>query len=149
MTKKRLPMNAKVALLLNGKWGLISLGLLIFGMIMVPVSAPYWTWESCVYAILSLTVIRMLPVGLSLIGKNISLKDKGFIGWFGPRGIASVIYLEIVIKDLGFDGMESMMAVIVLTILLSVFLHGLTAVPFASTYPLHPKKEEDSLIEDA
>ncbi|MEW5009223.1 MAG: cation:proton antiporter, partial [Cycloclasticus sp.] len=90
-----------------------------------------WSLNVFVYALLSLTVIRMLPVFISLIGVDLDLKTKLFIGWFGPRGIASVLYLLIFVDELGVEGNELLLSVIVTTIMLSVLLHGITAVPFS------------------
>ena len=72
---------------------------------------------------------------LSLIGTSLATGDKYFIGWFGPRGIASVLYLQMVVIDLGFEGYQPALAVIVLTVLLSVVLHGVSAQPLAARYP--------------
>ena len=107
---------------------------LIFGLAMVPAAYEFWNWQSLVYALLSLTLIRMIPVLLSLRGTQLTHRDRFFIGWFGPRGIASVLYLEMVIIKLGLTGYNQMLSVVVLTVLLSVFLHGLTAVPLARGY---------------
>ncbi|NOQ93204.1 MAG: sodium:proton antiporter [Methylophaga sp.] len=103
---------------------------LIFGMTAIPIASQIWSLNHLLYALLSLTVIRMLPVFISLTGTGMDLKTKFFIGWFGPRGIASVLYLLIVIDELGVKGSETIISIIVLTIMLSVILHGLTAVPF-------------------
>ncbi len=103
---------------------------LIFGMTAIPVASEIWSLNHLLYALLSLTIIRMIPVFISLTGTGFDLKTKLFIGWFGPRGIASVLYLLIVMDELGVAGNETIMSVIVLTITLSVILHGITAVPF-------------------
>jgi len=63
------------------------------------------------------------------------------IGWFGPRGIASVLYLLLVVNELGLAGFERILSVIVLTVLLSVYLHGLSAVPLSLLYARHIQKE--------
>jgi NhaP-type Na+/H+ or K+/H+ antiporter len=107
---------------------------LIFGMVMVPAAKPLWDGAALLYALLSLTVIRMLPVAISLIGARLGKVSVLFIGWFGPRGIASVLYSLMVVSEIGSKGQERALSVIVLTVLLSVFLHGLTAVPFSSLY---------------
>jgi NhaP-type Na+/H+ or K+/H+ antiporter len=107
---------------------------LIFGLVMVPAVTAYWTSSALLYALLSLTIIRMLPVAVSLIGARLGWASIAFIGWFGPRGIASVLYSLIVVGQIGFKGHEQALAVIVLTVLLSVFLHGLTAVPLSTLY---------------
>ena len=107
---------------------------LLLGMIMVPFSIPYWDIQTVIYALLSLTVIRMLPVAISLLGSDLSWGTIGFIGWFGPRGIASVLYLLMTIIALGREGNEKIASVITLTVLLSIFLHGITAIPFSKFY---------------
>jgi sodium/hydrogen antiporter len=114
---------------------------LLMGILLVPFSYPYWDFRAWLYAILSLTVIRMIPVAISLIGTKLPLRSVGFIGWFGPRGIASVLYLLLVLIELGKDGYERMMSVIVLTVLLSIFLHGMTAVPLAEWFGKSMKKK--------
>lgn len=107
---------------------------LIFGMAMVPAVTEYWNWNALLYAVLSLTVIRMLPVAICLIGTKVSWPSVAFIGWFGPRGIASVLYTLMVVGAIGLKGHEQALSVIVLTVLISVFLHGLTAVPLSALY---------------
>jgi sodium/hydrogen antiporter len=107
---------------------------LLFGLILVPLAYPYWDFTAWIYAILSLTVIRMIPVAISLIGTKLSWGTIWFIGWFGPRGIASILYLLLVILELGAPGYERMISVIVLTVFLSVFLHGLSAYPLTKLY---------------
>ncbi len=115
---------------------------LVFGMVMVPVAAPHFTGRALLYAVLSLTVIRMVPVTLSLLGSRIRWGSVAFIGWFGARGIASVLYLLMVVGKLGIKGYEHILSIIVLTVLISVFAHGLSAVPLSALYDRnerHPK----------
>jgi NhaP-type Na+/H+ or K+/H+ antiporter len=107
---------------------------LIFGLVVVPNAASYWDARAWFYAILSLTVVRMLPVAISLVGAKLDWLSIGLIGWFGPRGIASVLYLLMAVNELGLAGHERILSVIVLTVLLSVFLHGITAVPLSRLY---------------
>jgi len=107
---------------------------LLFGLILVPFAYPLWTWQMWLYAILSLTVIRILPVVISLSGFGLSKGDKFFIGWFGPRGIASILYLLMVVIELRMEGLRTMVAVIVLTVLLSIYLHGISANPLTKLY---------------
>jgi NhaP-type Na+/H+ or K+/H+ antiporter len=107
---------------------------LIFGMVLVPLAMEHWDAPALLYALLSLTIIRIVPVVLSLIGSGLDRPTVTFVGWFGPRGIASVLYLLIFVDRVGKDGYERALAVIVLTVLLSVFLHGLSAVPLCRLY---------------
>jgi NhaP-type Na+/H+ or K+/H+ antiporter len=107
---------------------------LLLGAILVPKAFEYWDARAIIYALLSLTVIRILPVAISLIGTGLSSPIVWFIGWFGPRGIASVLYLLMAIIALGVEGYERMAAIITLTILMSIFLHGITAIPFSRLF---------------
>jgi NhaP-type Na+/H+ or K+/H+ antiporter len=107
---------------------------LTFGLVMVPESWQYWSPATTLYAILSLTVARILPVWLSVLGLGLDLRTVLFIGWFGPRGIASVLYILLWVRYLGLEGHEVLISTGVQTILLSVLLHGLTAGPFAKAY---------------
>jgi sodium/hydrogen antiporter len=109
----------------------------VFGLAAVPKVVEYWDCKALAYAMLSLTVIRMLPVALSLVGTKLTRFSIAFIGWFGPRGIASVLYMIIVANELGVPGHERVLSIIVLTVLLSVFLHGITAVPLSRLYASH------------
>jgi len=113
---------------------------LMLGLILIPATLPYWDVRAWIYAILSLTVIRMIPVALSLIGSKLDWGSVSFIGWFGPRGIASILYLLIVVGRIGKSGYEYMLSVIALTVLLSVFLHGISAVPLAHIYGRYVSK---------
>ena len=113
------------------------LSLLVFllvGLVMIPASVPYWDWSMLAYAVLSLTVIRMLPVALCLIGSGLSPFTVAFLGWFGPRGIASVLYVLIVAGELDPEGYQEPLSLVVLTVLLSTFLHGISAVPLANVF---------------
>jgi len=86
------------------------------------------TWSMLIYAVLSLTVIRMVPVFLSLVGTGMSVGSKLFIGWFGPRGLASIVF-GVIVFDAGVPGRETIAVTVVCTVLLSIILHGATANP--------------------
>jgi NhaP-type Na+/H+ or K+/H+ antiporter len=107
---------------------------LILGLAMIPGVVSYWDVTTTVYAVLSLTVVRMLPVAISVIGLGLDLRTTLFLGWFGPRGIASVLYLLLLVQYLGSSGYEVLIATGVQTIVLSVLLHGVTAAPLAKRY---------------
>ena len=105
----------------------------LFGLIYVPDALPQITSATILYALLSLTLIRIIPVLLALSGTGLSIKEKLFLGWFGPRGIASILYLLMVIEQLGFaeqlPGYQLLFPTIVTTVVLSIFVHGMS-VPF-------------------
>lgn len=102
---------------------------LIFGAFVIAQSLTQFTWESVIYALLSLTFLRMFPVFLSLINTGISFKEKLFMGWFGPRGLATIVF-AIIVLDVALPHKETIITTTVCTILLSVVLHGITANPF-------------------
>ncbi|SFV89808.1 Na+/H+ antiporter [hydrothermal vent metagenome] len=113
----------------------VMISFLIFGMIFIPTSLPYWDMKAFAYAVLSLTLLRMLPVVLSFGFFKVDFATRLFYGWFGPRGIASILYILVAVHQLGdFKEHESIIAVASLTILLSIFLHGISAQPLALLY---------------
>jgi len=106
---------------------------LVFGAAMVPLVVHEFHWAYLVYALLSLTVVRMVPVALSLLGSGIRGATYGFLGWFGPRGIASILFALLVIEPM-LPHSEEILIVVATTVLLSVFLHGVTAMPLSRIY---------------
>jgi NhaP-type Na+/H+ or K+/H+ antiporter len=91
--------------------------------------------EHIVYAVLSLTAIRMLPVALSLIRSRARPPTVAFIGWFGPRGLASIVFAVIVLEEApGLAGLETITVTVAITVFLSVVAHGLSAWPLAGRY---------------
>jgi NhaP-type Na+/H+ or K+/H+ antiporter len=114
--------------------GLVSLlTWLVFGAVAVPTVFEQIDWQVVCYAILSLTVVRMLPVALALTGSGLSRPTVAFVGWFGPRGLASIIFAVIALEDLHAEA-DRAVAVIGMTVLLSVLAHGLSAKPLAARY---------------
>jgi NhaP-type Na+/H+ or K+/H+ antiporter len=116
---------------------------MIFGAIMVPIGLAQFNWITALYAVLSLTVIRMIPVAISLIGMNFQPQTVAFLGWFGPRGIASIIYGLIILEENTLPGRDTIMTVMIITVLFSVFAHGLTAVPWANRYGAQAEAMKD------
>jgi len=107
---------------------------LSFGAVEVVPALRGLSWQMVVYAVLSLTVIRMLPVALALWRGGLSRVAVAFIGWFGPRGLASVVFALIALEDLGESGAAPAVTAITVTVLLSVLVHGATADPLARRY---------------
>jgi NhaP-type Na+/H+ or K+/H+ antiporter len=107
---------------------------LLFGVIAVVPAFEDLTWQTVVYAVLSLTVIRMVPVALSLTGTHLGRATVAFVGWFGPRGLASVVFGLLALEALGEPAARPATTVIAFTVLLSVIAHGLTADPLARRY---------------
>lgn len=88
-----------------------------------------------VFGLLSLTVIRMLPVAISLIGTGLRATSVAFMGWFGPRGLASIILaLTVIEEEPDLPARDVVLAAMAVTVLFSVFAHGLSARPLAAAY---------------
>jgi NhaP-type Na+/H+ or K+/H+ antiporter len=115
----------------------------IFGSAVLGQAVSYFSWLDLLYAVLSLTIIRMLPVFLSLTGMGVSTEGKLFIGWFGPRGLASIVFGVIVVNaHLPNSGPIAM--TVVCTIMLSILGHGITANPWAKAFGERRKLAEGS-----
>ena len=112
------------------------LGLLVwltFGAVAVPVLVDRASWSTLLYAVLSLTVVRMVPVAVALLGSATDARTVLFVGWFGPRGLASLVFALITLEELG-PAADDAVAVITGTVLLSVVVHGISAAPLAARY---------------
>jgi len=109
----------------------------IFGAILVGAALTFThDWRPIVYAALSVTLIRMVPVALALLGMGFRSDTVAIIGWFGPRGLASVVFTLLAYNELHAAGepIDTLVAVATWTILLSVFAHGLSARPLSTWY---------------
>ncbi|MGW6918885.1 cation:proton antiporter [Kitasatospora sp. NPDC054939] len=135
---------------------LASLSFLVFGAIILGPVLEHLTWRTVVYALISLTVVRMLPVALSLIGTGLRPASVAYIGWFGPRGLASVVFGLLAFEE-HLPGMALLTEAIAVTVGLSVVLHGASA-PFlgdryggwfARTLPTQPNLRENALASDS
>ncbi|HEY7146189.1 MAG TPA: cation:proton antiporter [Streptosporangiaceae bacterium] len=107
---------------------------LAFGAVVVIPALEDLTWPVLLYAGLSLTVVRMLPVAAALTGSGLRAGTVAFVGWFGPRGLASVVFALLALEELGPAASRPAMAVITLTVLFSVLAHGASAQPLARRY---------------
>jgi sodium/hydrogen antiporter len=110
---------------------------LAFGAVAVAPAVEGLTWQIVLYAVLSLTVIRMAPVALALAGARLDRATIALVGWFGPRGLASVVFALLALEELGSPAADHAVAVITITVLLSVVVHGATADPLATRYAQH------------
>jgi NhaP-type Na+/H+ or K+/H+ antiporter len=104
-----------------------------FGALAIDLSAAAFDWRILLYGVLSLTVIRMVPVFLALSGIGLSMEAKLFTGWFGPRGLASVVFC-VMILDAQLPSSKLLAHVVVVTVLLSIILHGITANAWANGF---------------
>ena len=108
----------------------------LFGATLVPLAFEDLDGRTVVYALASLTVIRMLPVAVSLWRSGLDRPSVVFIAWFGPRGLASVVFALLAMEELGetTPAVRRAVATVALTVLLSVVLHGLSARPGGRRY---------------
>ena len=107
---------------------------LIFGAVLLGPALQHVSWRIALYAVLSLTVVRMLPVAVAMIRTGAQAATVGFLGWFGPRGLASIVFAVIVVEEARLPGTDTILATTYVTIGLSVIAHGITAAPLASRY---------------
>ena len=122
----------------------------IFGGILLSAALTFTSdWRPILYAALSLTLIRMLPVALALLGMGFRTDTIAIIGWFGPRGLASVVFTLLAFDELTAAGkpIDTLVAVATWTILLSVFAHGLSARPLSAWYARRLKMADATQVE--
>ena len=107
----------------------------LFGAVLLPAAFAHIDVALVVYAVLSLTLVRLVPVALALLGSGLDVRTVLFVGWFGPRGLASVVFLLLAVEELGETPVvEPVLAAITFTVLMSVVLHGVSAGPLVSRY---------------
>ena len=122
----------------------------VFGTLIPAVVARGISWNVLLYAVLSLTLVRMLPVALALVRSGLGAREVLFLGWIGPRGLASILFGLIAIEELHTHGLtaaaDSVAEVIVVTVGLSVLLHGLTAGVIAARWPTERTEPEPARV---
>ena len=107
---------------------------LLFGAVLLGPALGELSWGLALYAVLSLTVIRMLPVAVAMLRSHARVPTLAFLGWFGPRGLASIVFAVIVIEESNLPHENLLVTAIYLTVGLSVLAHGLSAAPLAGRY---------------
>ena len=117
---------------------------IVFGAVLLGPALGDVTWSIAAYVVLSLTIVRMLPVAVALIGTGARRPTVAFLGWFGPRGLASIVFAVLVIEEGGLPHDHLILVTIYVAIGLSVLAHGLTAAPLADRYAAwfesHPRE---------
>ncbi|MGB5952278.1 MAG: cation:proton antiporter [Ornithinimicrobium sp.] len=111
---------------------LTAITFILFGAVLVPQAVHGLDGRVVIFAVLSLTVVRILPVMVAMLGSGTLLQTRLFIGWFGPRGLASILFALLVVEEIDGAGAELVFTVAIWTVLLSVFAHGASASPWAS-----------------
>jgi NhaP-type Na+/H+ or K+/H+ antiporter len=120
--------NEELGELLNG------VTFVAFGAVLLGPALSDITWDVVLYAILSLTVVRIVPVALALLGSGARRQTVGFVGWFGPRGLASIVFAILVLQEAQLPHTDTILLATYVTVGLSVLLHGLSAAPLAQRY---------------
>jgi NhaP-type Na+/H+ or K+/H+ antiporter len=113
---------------------LMLITFLIFGAVLLPEAIAHFEPVFLLYALASLTVIRIVPILISLIGAGLRLPTQLFLGWFGPRGLASILFVLLILEESEVEHRDELLSITVVTVALSVLLHGITAAPFARVY---------------
>jgi sodium/hydrogen antiporter len=145
------PHESEQASRLNEELGQVLGGItfLIFGAVLLGPALQHLTVSIVVYAVLSLTVIRMVPVAVAMIGTGASPRTIAFLGWFGPRGLASIVFALIIVQEAHLAQATTIVLTAYATVGLSVFAHGITAAPlarrYAGWYGSHPRGEAPAM----
>ncbi|HEY6887610.1 MAG TPA: cation:proton antiporter [Solirubrobacter sp.] len=107
---------------------------IVFGAVILGPMLDDVTWQIALYAVLSLTVVRMLPVALAMLGTGARAPTVAFVGWFGPRGLASIVFAVILVDDAALPHLSTLLLATTVTIALSVYAHGISARPLTGRY---------------
>ena len=107
---------------------------LIFGAVLAPKGLAHADWKTVLLSLAFLTFARIVPVWLSLTGTDLRPWEKFFLGWSGPRGLASILFALLIVERYAVPGADEVLACVVLTVLISIFLHGVTAEPLAASF---------------
>jgi sodium/hydrogen antiporter len=107
---------------------------IVFGAVALGPALHVLDWRIALYAALSLTLARMLPVAVALLGLHARRPTVAFVGWFGPRGLASIVFAIIVLEGSALTHVNLVVATVFITVGLSVYAHGLTALPLTDAY---------------
>lgn len=113
---------------------LVLITFTLVGAMLLPAAMQHLTVNCFLFAVFALTVMRMLPIALSLAGLRLSWHTLAFLGWFGPRGLASILFLLIVMQNTDLVRESELLAAVALTVTLSIIVHGVTAAPWARIY---------------
>jgi len=132
---------------------LTAVTFIVFGAVLLVPALENVTWQIVLYAVLSLTLVRMIPVGIAMLGTGARRPTVAFLGWFGPRGLASIVFALLLVEEGGLPNDEVILIVTFVVVGISVFAHGLSAAPLARRYSdwlgAHPRPRRVSVdVED-
>lgn len=127
---------------------LAALTFIVFGAVLLGPALGDMTWQIAVYGVLSLTVVRMLPVAISMLGTGARPRTVAFLGWFGPRGAASIVFALLVLEEHGLAHEQVLLTTAFVTVGLSVVAHGVSAAPLSSRYANWLARTGDETVKD-
>lgn len=117
----------------------------IFGAAILPITLAELSWAPVIFGVLAVTVVRVVPVAIALIGLGARLPTVAFLAWFGPRGLASIVFAVLILQGGPIPHLDLILMSISVTIVISVYAHGITALPlteryvaWAAAHPRHP-----------
>ncbi|MGH3126312.1 MAG: cation:proton antiporter [Gaiellaceae bacterium] len=113
---------------------LAAVTFIVFGAILLGPAIRDATWAIALYAVLSLTLVRMVPVGIAMMGTSARRPTVAFLGWFGPRGAASIVFALLLLEDDPLPHQDVLLTTVFVTVGLSVLAHGVSAAPLANRY---------------
>lgn len=126
---------------------LAAITFLVFGAVLVGPRLENLTWQIAVYAVASLTIVRMLPALIAMIGSGTLFETRLFAGWFGPRGLASILFALVVFEELDSPNIDTIVDIAFWTVLASIFAHGATASPWAGRLAARLESGDDDMPE--
>jgi sodium/hydrogen antiporter len=136
-------LTEEIGQLLNG------VTFVVFGAVLLGPALQHVSWQILVYGLLSLTLVRMLPVAIAMLRSGARLPTVGFVGWFGPRGLASIVFAVIVVERADLPHADTILMATYITVGLSVFAHGVSAAPlaerYARWYESHPRNRRPAM----
>ena len=113
---------------------LTAVTFVVFGAVLLGPALGELSWQIALYAALSLTLVRLLPVAIAMVGTGARTPTVGFLGWFGPRGCASIVFALLVVEEGGLPNDGVILTTAFVTVGVSIFAHGLSAAPLAKRY---------------
>jgi NhaP-type Na+/H+ or K+/H+ antiporter len=132
------------ALAANLGLAMVQVSFLAFGALVLEPALGVMTWQVILMAILALTIARIGPVAISMIGTKLAGPTILYLGWFGPRGLATIVFAALVVTDADLPGTETIVTVAAITVGLSVLVHGLTAYPGSQRYADWYESQDDT-----
>ena len=113
---------------------LTMIAFFVFGALALAPTIGDLSLRVLIYALVSLAVLRMIAVAISLIRADLRPPTIAYMGWFGPRGLASIIFGTIIVEEAGIPNTDLIVTIMIATVALSILLHGITAYSGSNAY---------------